>query len=120
MADYGRNGPEASVNEQRQDDKQKSGGHQIAHLLVQKAQIPVPQGNDEFPSGLERAGEDHQQDACSKQPAVEACSQDGGADAEEQDGQAVDKRYGKGETFRHRFRERPVLLFFVHYATSHL
>lgn len=120
MADYGLNGPVAAVNDQRQNDEQKSGGHQIAHLSVQKAQIPVLQGDDEFPSGLEHAGEDHQQDACSKQSAVEACRQDGGADAEEQDGQAVDKSYGKGEIFRHRFRKRPVLLFFVHYATSHL
>ena len=120
MADYSRNGPAASVNEQRQNDKQKSGGHQIVHLLVQKAQIPVPQGDDKFPSSLERAGEDHQQDARSKQPAVEVCRQDGGADAEEQDGQAVDKRHGKGETFRHRPGDRPALLFFVHYATSHL
>ena len=67
-----------------------------------------------------RSKQDHQQDACSKQSAVEACRQDGGADAEEQDGQAVDKSHGKGEIFRHRFRKRPVLLFFVHYATSHL
>lgn len=67
-----------------------------------------------------RSKQDSQQDACSKQSAVEACRQDGGADAEEQDGQAVDKSHGKGEIFRHRFRKRPVLLFFVHYATSHL
>lgn len=120
MADYGRNGPAAAVNDQRQNDEQKSGGHQIAHLFVQKAQIPVPQSDDEFPSGLERAGEDHQQDACLKQPAVESCRQDGGADAEEQDWQAVDKRHEKGETFRYRPGDHSDLLFFVHYATSHL